>query len=125
MGRIRSWRPCRLVGGSSGSGSGSNSNSNSSSSSSSSSPPTRAPAARSPPPRIDASTTMVDREDSERGASAKKRWGEERDSYLNPGYAPYFGAQWNGVLPGPGSEDPPAVLAGIADDEEMASEVPC
>ena len=54
------------------------------------------------------------------GLKAKKRWGEERDSWLNKGYAPYFGAQWIGVLPGPGVDDPPDVSIGINDDGHTA-----
>ena len=63
--------------------------------------------------------TLVD-EGFEDDASAKKLWGEERDSWLNKGYAPYFGAQWNGVLPGPGPGDLPAVPIDADDDEETA-----
>jgi hypothetical protein len=57
-------------------------------------------------------------------ASAKKRWGEERDSWFNPGYAPYFGAQWIGVFPGPGPDDLPAVHMRLDGNKERAREAP-
>ena len=57
--------------------------------------------------------------------SAKKLWGEERDSWSNTGYAPYFGAQWIGVLPGPAPGDLSAVSMGAGDDEETVGDVPC
>ncbi len=63
---------------------------------------------------------LMDKEDF---LSAKKRWGEERDSWSNTGYAPYFGAQWIGVLPGPAPSDLSAVSMGISDDEETAGDV--
>jgi hypothetical protein len=51
-------------------------------------------------------------------------WGEERDSWLSKAYAPYFGAQWKGVLLGPGPEDPPSAPTDMADeDDETAGEV--
>jgi hypothetical protein len=61
-------------------------------------PPSDIPAAGSP---VSDTTTLVD-EDVRQGP-----WGEERDSWANRGWAPYFGGQWNGVFPGPGPETPP------------------
>lgn len=65
---------------------------------------------------------LVERED---GGRAKKLWGEERDSWSNTGYAPYFGAQWIGVLPGPAPGDLSTVSVGTGDDEETAGDGPC
>lgn len=48
--------------------------------------------------------------------SAKKLWGEERDSWWNKGFAPYFATQWIGVLPGPGPDDPPNLSTVIDED---------
>ena len=72
-----------------------------------------------------ATARLADREDFRDAVSAKKRWGEERDSWLNPGWAPYFGGQWIGVLPGPAPTELPAVPMGIDDDEDAAGDVPC
>ena len=97
MERLRSWRLWRLFG-------------------------ANGPAVN-PPPSVTA--TLVDEGDFD-DASSKKRWGEERDSWLNKGYAPYFGAQWIGMLPGPGPDDPPTVPTGTVDDEEAGGvKVPC
>ena len=65
-----------------------------------------------------------DRSRSRNQSRNQKLWGEERDSWANKGYAPYFGAQWDGVLPGPGHDDLPAVPANIV-DEEAAGEAAC
>jgi len=109
MDRLRSWRFWRLCGAS---GRG-----------------TSPPAAHLSPSDT---ATLVDEDfkDNASTKSAKKLWGEERDSWLNKGYAPYFGAQWNGVLPGPGPDDPPAspidiVIDIVDDDEGTASEPSC
>lgn len=72
-----------------------------------------------------ATAKRVDKEEFREGVSAKNRWGEERDSWLNPGWAPYFGGQWIGVLPGPAPGELPAVPMGIYDDEDTAGDVPC
>ena len=101
--RLRSWRIWRLCGASS-------------------------PATSPPPATLSPSgtATLVDEgfEDDDASATrkAKKLWGEERDSWLNKGYATYFGLLWNGVLPGPGPDDPPAVPIDIDDDEETAGD---
>lgn len=65
---------------------------------------------------------LVDTEDftTGDGVKATKRWGEERDSWSNKGYAPYFGAQWIGVLPGPGVDDLPEMSIGIDNDAHTA-----
>ena len=70
---------------------------------------------------IAVSAKLIDREDFR---SAMKLWGEERDSWSNTGYAPYFGAQWIGVLPGPAPGDLPAVSMGTGDSEESAMRTP-
>ena len=96
--RLKGWRTCTFFG--------------------ASIPAASRPAANLPP----GGTTNLN-VGKEGGASTKKRWGEERDSWLNKGYAPYWGAQWIGVLPGPGPDDPPAVLMDTESNEETAGAV--
>ena len=82
----------------------------------------RNPAANSPA----ATAGLVDKKEDFRGVvSTKKRWGEERDSWLNRGWAPYFGGQWIGVLPGPAPSELPAVPMITDDYEDTAGDVPC